>query len=87
MRRNLKLVEQILSWMEECAPLNGSLKEEIREGVLMDNAAVVSFDYHLDLLVGGGFISRESFMTGAAYYQLTWQGHDLAGRLRVADGN
>ncbi|WP_212630691.1 hypothetical protein [Pseudomonas sp. KB-10] len=31
------------------------------------------FQYHLELLVGGGFL-RE---TSALLYQLTWDGHDL----------
>lgn len=31
------------------------------------------FQYHLELLVGGGFL-REN---GSLQYQLTWDGHDL----------
>lgn len=83
MQRDLKLSERLISWMETHTPVNGSLKEELKEALRVESSDVTKFDYHLDLLTGAGFINREASVTGSTYYKLTWQGHDLGAQLRA----
>ncbi|WP_144084416.1 DUF2513 domain-containing protein [Pseudomonas monteilii] len=81
MYRDLKLVKKVLGWLEENSPSTGSRRDELREGLFITVSDSASLDYHLDLLTGGGFVSREPSLAGSDCFKLTWHGHDLLDRL------
>lgn len=83
MHRDLELVKKVLGWLEENSPSTGSRRDDLREGLFVTVSDSVSFDYHLDLLAGGGFVSREPSLAGSDRFKLTWRGHDLLDRMKV----
>lgn len=99
MKRDMKLVFEVLAFIESTATDVGPTFYEIIQDIGVKrgvwdsgeaeddlNACIV---YHLDLLAGGGLLSKyeqEPFgdQTDETFYQLTWQGHDLLDSLRDA---
>lgn len=75
MKRDLVLAERVLAWMEDNTPSIGSRREDIRNGLLVQDS--IPFDYVIQLLVGAGFVLCEHSGTGSDYFKLTWHGHDL----------
>ena len=97
MKRDMKLVFDILVFIETCVtdigPAYYEIAQEIgtKRGVWdsgdAEEALLEEIVYHLDMLVGGGKISKyerepDAEQTDETFYQLTWDGHDLLDSMR-----
>lgn len=82
MERDKRLALELLTDIHDLEELHG-----VDERNLESNRQRDSFDdadiYHLNLLLGGGFIAADiEEVTGIHTYRLTWSGHDLIEKLQ-----
>lgn len=92
MRRNMRLVREILSEMENTDPFAKEETESFNIGKLDGHWDVKKVSYHLVLLIEGGFLARDTLHEGRwsegssrekdASLRLTWRGHDLLEELK-----
>jgi len=93
MKRDMKLVKEILGFIEHAGTLDGSTHSELMEEILAshgvlnsggeaEEALVEEIAYQLGILESGGLLLRTEIeplgdRPDETYYQLTWAGHDL----------
>ncbi|WP_281212021.1 DUF2513 domain-containing protein [Pseudomonas fulva] len=92
MKRDMKLVKDVLEFIEITVTLEGPTHSELMEEVLAthgvlgsgdaEDALVEEITYQLALLELGGFLVKTEVdpigdLPDETYYQLTWAGHDL----------
>ena len=90
MKRNWDVVREILLAIEETSPKDGVLVAvygRIRKKFDIKEVASQDIEYHLDLLIQGGFIRGEIDRGLENYYELTdgrmtWEGEDLLNDIR-----
>lgn len=92
MKRDMKLVKEILGFIEQAGTLDGSTHSELMEEILAthgvldsggetEEALVEDITYQLGILESGGLLLRIELdpigdRPDETYYQLTWAGHD-----------
>lgn len=91
MKRDTKLVKDILGFIEHTETLEGPTHPELVEDVLAthgvlgsgeaEDALVEQITYQLNILESGGLLVRTEIEPSGdrpdeTYYQLTWAGHD-----------
>ncbi|MBV4507647.1 DUF2513 domain-containing protein [Pseudomonas mosselii] len=92
MKRDMKLVKEILGLIEHTGTLDGLTHSELMEEVLAthgvldsggeaEEALVEDVTYQLGILESGGLLLRTEIdpigdRPDETYYQLTWAGHD-----------
>lgn len=92
MKRNMKLVKEILGFIEHAGTLDGSTHSELMEEILAthgvldsggeaEEALVDDITYQLAILESGGLLLRTEIepvgdRLDETCYQLTWAGHD-----------
>lgn len=91
MRRNLDLVREILSEVEDSDPFAPE-SEGFQAGQLAGQWEIKKISYHLVLLLEDGFLTRSTLHNGKWYegneqeedagLRLTWKGHDLLEELK-----
>ena len=86
MIRDMDLVRLLLLWMSDNPQQDGRnwVSPSNPEEMGMPNYSMKEIDYHIGLLINGGFVDgRENLATGAcAVSRLTWKGHELMDDIR-----
>ena len=78
MRRNMKLIQAILLYLERQPYPWGDPPEILDE---FKDAAIVS--YHVDLCVEAGYVERNDRKVSPRRARLTWAGHEELDRIKV----
>ena len=82
MERDKRLALELLTDIHDLEGINGVDERNLESNRERDSFSDADI-YHLNLLLGGGFISAETQeITGIHTYRLTWSGHDLIERLQ-----
>ncbi|WP_129932385.1 MULTISPECIES: DUF2513 domain-containing protein [unclassified Pseudomonas] len=92
MKRDMKLVKDVLEFIEYTVTLDGPTHSELMEEVLANHGVLGSGEaedalleeiiYQVAILESGGFLAKTEVEPSGdrpdeIYYQLTWAGHDL----------